>query len=172
MKTYIKFKLKKGETKSGVCDEIARHMWKYFRLREIDGKTGMDETVTNDELRQEVAKLIQKKGWIKSEDRMNLDRYMLFIERQTRQAINKLISPIKSNTLFYPGLLNNPFVGYFIASTINEITLIEKEKKYHIDGCIHNLNSRTVAANERIKLLQGNKKIDELPPHSDKSYIE
>lgn len=158
MKTYIKFKLGEGETKGRICDSIARHMWQFFRLRDIDGKIGEDHTVTNDDLRVEVAKLINKKRWIREKDRLNIDRYQLFIERQTRQAINKLISPVKSNTLFYPGLLNNPFVGYFIAGNQKEVEDVRKEKQLHIDGCSHNLEHRTVAAIKYVKQLPEHQK--------------
>jgi len=160
MKTHIKFNLKKGETRERICDEIARHMWQFFRMRDIDGKIGEENTVTNDELRVEVAKLINKKRWIKTEDKLNIDRYQLFIERVTRHAINKLIKPTKSNTLFYPGLLNNPFVGYFIAKEYDEIEDVRKEKQFHIEGCIHNLEHRTIAANKYVKLLKSGRKID------------
>ena len=163
MKTHIKFNLKKGETKKRICDEIARHMWQFFRMREMDGKIGEKNTVTNDELRVEVARLINKKKWIKTSDRLNIDRYQLFIERQTRQAINKLISPVKSNTLFYPGLLNNPFVGYFIVENKNEVEVVRKEKQFHIDGCIHNLEHRTFEAQNHVKLLTSGEKYKELP---------
>jgi len=154
MKTHIKFNLRKGETKAGVCDAIARHLWQFFRLREIDGKTGIENTVINDDIRIEVATLIDKKKWIKYEDKQNIDRYQLFIERQTRLAINKLIKPVKSNTLFYAGLLNNPYVGYFIAKTSEEIETVRKNKQYHIDGCINNLEIRTIEARSHIELLE------------------
>lgn len=154
MKTHIKFKLDKGNTRMRICDDIARHMWQYFRMKEIDGKIGEDNTITNDELRREVGTLINKKRWIRAEDKLNIDRYQLFIERQTRQAINKLIKPIKSNTLFYPGLLNNPFVGYFIAENKKEVEEIRKEKQYNIDGCIHNLEHRIHEANKHVELLK------------------
>lgn len=154
MKTHIKWNLKKGETRSIICDSIARHLWQFFRMREMDGKIGIENTATNDELRTEVAKLINKKKWIKTEDRINnVDRYQLFIERQTRQAINKLIDPSKGNTLFMPGLLNNPFVGYFIACDDTEIQTVHKDKRYHIDGCLHNLEHRTHEARTYVEKL-------------------
>jgi len=165
MKTYIKLNLKKGETKTSVCDNIARHLWQYFRLREMDGKIGEEHTVSLDELRKEIGLYIDKHNLIKSEERMNIDRYQLFIDRQMRQAINKLINPSKGNTLFLPGLLNNPFVGYFIAGTKEEIDMVHQEKQNHIDGCTFNLDSRTHEAMKHVDYLTSGENVRQLKKH-------
>jgi hypothetical protein len=163
MKTYIKFNLKAGQTKNSVYDDIAKHLWQFFRMREMDEKTGLENTVTNDELRKSVAKYIDSKRLIRIQDKVNIDRYQLFLERVTRHAINKLINPEKNNTLFIPGLLNNPFVGYFIANNKIEVEDIYREKQFHIDGCKFNLESRTNEANKHIDLLTSGKKHTQLP---------
>jgi len=164
MKTKIRWNLRKGETRTSICEKITRHMWQYFRMLEMDGKIGIENTVSNDDLRTEVAKLINEKNWVTPSERCkNIDRYQLFIERQTRQSINKLISPTKGNMFFIPGLLNNPFHGYFIASNDIEIEEIRNDKQYHIEGCIHNLKHRTLEATEYIKTL---------PPHIKEKLID
>ena len=159
MKTYINFKLKEGQRKKDVCEKIAMHLWKYFKKRDCDGKLGTENTVSNDDLRKIVAKYINRKRWIRNSDKENLDRYMLFIERQTRQAINKLITP--SNEFFFPGLLNNPYQGYFLVNTKKELEYIRREKQNHIDGYIHNLENRTIEAGKRIDLRLTGRKIDD-----------
>jgi len=162
MKTHIKFNLREGQTKNSVSDDIAKHLWQFFRLQEMDGKTGIENTVINDELRIIVAKYISSKKLVRIEDKLNIDRFQLFLERVTRHAINKLINPEKNNTLFIPGLLNNPFVGYFIANTKEEVEDMHREKQIHIDGCTHNLESRTHEANKHIDLLASGKKPEQL----------
>jgi hypothetical protein len=153
MKTHIKFNLKAGQTKNSICDDIAKHLWQFFRLKEMDGKIGLDNTVTNDELRSVVGKYINSKKLIRQEDRLKIDRYQLFLERVTRHAINKLIDPEENNTLFIPGLLNNPFVGYFIASNSEEIEDVRRGKQEHIDGCTFNLEIRTHEAIKHVDML-------------------
>jgi len=87
MKTHIKFNLKEGQTKNSVSDDIAKHLWQFFRLREMDGKVGLDNTVTNDELRIVISKYMNSKRLVLTDDKLNIDRYQLFLERVTRHAI-------------------------------------------------------------------------------------
>jgi hypothetical protein len=163
MKTHIKFNIKEGQTRNSISDDIAKHLWQFFRLRDMDGKIGIENTVTNDEIRAEVGKYINSKKLVRTEDKINIDRYQLFLERTTRQAINKLIDPKENNTLFIPGLLNNPFVGYFIASNSEEVEEVRREKQGHIDGCTFNLESRT---HEAVKY------VDMLPVHKEKELLD
>jgi hypothetical protein len=172
MKTYIKFNLQKGQTRESVCEDIARHMWQFVRLREIDGKIGEENTMTLDVLRTEIAKYINKKNYVTIKDRMNIDRYQMFIERQMRQSINKLITPSKENTFFYPGFLNNPFVGYFIAANKKEVRMVHDEKQNHIDGCTHNLESRTHEANKHVDFLESGEERKQLKNSKDRLEVQ
>jgi len=70
----------------------------------------------------------------------------------------------ENNTLFIPGLLNNPFVGYFIASNQEEVEDVRREKQGHIDGCTFNLASRTHEAVKHVDLLTSGEKPKQLPP--------
>ena len=167
MKTHIKFNLKAGQTKNSICDDIAKHLWQVFRLREMDGKLGVDNTMTNDECRVIVSKYLSDKRLVKQEDKMNIDRYQLLVERVTRHAINKLIDPKEGNTLFIPGLLNNPFVGYFIAKNKQEVEDVRRDKQDHIDGCTFNLESRTHEANKHVDLLESHKPNERLDDKRD-----
>ena len=164
MKTHIKFNLREGQTKNSVSDDIAKHLWQFFRLRDMDGKLGLENTVTNDDLRIVVSKYMNSKRLVLVDDKLNIDRYQLFLERVTRHAINKLIDPKENNTLFIPGLLNNPFVGYFIASNQEEVEDVRREKQGHIDGCIFNLASRTNEAVKHVDLLTSGEKPKQLQP--------
>jgi len=154
MKTYIKFNLAKGESKKRCCWEIAQYLWKYFRLKEIDGKLGIENVVTTDEIRHKIGLFIDKNGWVKNSDKLNIDRYLLFIERVTRYAISKLIDPAEENTLFYPGLLNEFAVGYFIARDKGEVEMVRKGKQNLIDGFETNLKHRTLEANKHVESLK------------------
>lgn len=151
MKTRIRFKLGKGQTKHSAITDLARYMWKYFRTKDIDGKTSMEHTTENGEIRKVIDRYLLKHKLVAISDKMNIDRYQLFLERLTSYIMHRyLTNPEKDNEFFIPGLLNDPGVGFFLADSHKEVKQINKVKSILISGMEHKLASRIVEADKRV----------------------
>jgi hypothetical protein len=162
MKTKIILQKPKGMRKKDCYDQLTNYMWNLFRVRVFDGQIGKDNIFSLDEIRQEVSRFLDKKRWILKEDKLNIDRYQLYIERTTDYVMHKLTSPNTGNTYFFRGLLNEPGNGYFIAISHEETQENKKIKQEHIDGCQTALDHRIIEADRNVEMLTSGKKPEQL----------
>ena len=165
MKNKIKFNLDKKTRKHDVYIRLAKCLFRYIRLKEIDGFVGKDNTITHEELRIEVSNEISRNNWVKETDKENLDLYMYFIEYVTQRVLHGyILNTKKNNEYFIPGLLNNPHRGYFIALTNEEVDNYLTNRSELLKSYSYSLDIRVRQADQHIKLLNSGENMDKLNP--------
>lgn len=158
MKTRIRFQLSKGESKKYWMEKITLQLWQFFKKQEIEGKIGAEYAVKKEELEAVVAKFLDRHNLISPTDKENIILYKIYLERLTAGIIiNHLTDRDDENLMFYPGLLNLPGEGYFVARNHEEVDTVNRIKQSVIHGMEKNLEGRIIEAHHKADLLEGGK---------------
>lgn len=166
----IKFRpnREKGETLKVAYDKLISGVSRNLRDQQRNGKIGIKNTISKDNIKNSIEKICLKNGYLKRTDKLIIYAYPAKLEYLYHRVINSFLqNPNKDNVFFMPGLVTNNGVGVYFTESDNEVNIYKKKKMDTLKHSEISLEHRCIEAYDFVKVLPPHESKPELDEHID-----